>query len=184
MPAEFSPGPLEGLVIVKPRVFPDGRGAFFETYKRSEYQAAGIEADFVQDNHSLSTRGVVRGLHFQKAPHAQGKLVRVVRGVVWDVAVDIRPTSMTFGRWFGLELSADNHLEFYLPPGFAHGFVTLSPEAEFVYKCTAEYAKASEGGIRWDDPDLRIDWPIQDGVSVSDKDEALSSWKALVESLG
>jgi len=174
MPASFVPGPLAGLVVVHPRVFPDGRGAFFETYKRSEYAANGIAEDFVQENHSVSARGVLRGLHYQNAPHAQGKLVRVVAGAVWDVAVDLRPQSATYGQWYGLELSAENRVQFYIPPGFAHGFMTLSDTAEFVYKCTAEYNKASEGGVRWDDPRLAIKWPAVLGeLSVSDKDQAL-----------
>lgn len=177
MPATFQPGPLPGLVVVQPRVFADGRGSFFETYKQSEYQVNGVPKAFVQDNHSVSTRGVLRGLHFQTGQHAQGKLVRVVRGRVWDVAVDLRPGSATFGRWHGLELSAENRTQFYLPPGFAHGFLTLSEEAEFCYKCTAEYDKASEGGLRWDDPTLAIAWPLAGlEVSVSDKDAALPTW--------
>jgi dTDP-4-dehydrorhamnose 3,5-epimerase len=183
MPATFSAGPLPGLVLVQPRVFPDGRGCFFETYKHSEYAAHGIPDAFVQDNHSVSVKGVLRGLHFQTGDHSQGKLVRVIRGAVWDVAVDLRPGSSGFGKWFGLELSAENRTEFYLPPGFAHGFVTLSDEAEFCYKCTAEYHKASEGGIRWDDPDLAIAWPLVGlDVSVSEKDALLPTWKAWQES--
>jgi len=174
MPASFAPGPLAGLVIIQPRVFPDGRGSFFETYKQSEYAANGVADEFVQDNHSVSTRGVLRGLHFQNSPHAQGKLVRVVQGAVWDVAVDLRPESPTYGQWFGLELSADNRTQLYIPVGFGHGFVTLSETAEFVYKCTAEYNKAREGGVRWDDPTLGIAWPLAGlEVSVSDKDAAL-----------
>jgi dTDP-4-dehydrorhamnose 3,5-epimerase len=173
MPALFSAGPLAGLVIVQPKIFPDGRGSFFETYKRSEYVANGIVEDFVQDNHSVSSRGVLRGLHFQRDPHAQGKLVRVVVGAVWDVAVDLRPSSPTYGHWHGLELSAENRVQFYVPAGFAHGFVTLSETAEFVYKCTAEYDKASESGIRWDDPSLAIAWPHAGDLSISEKDKAL-----------
>jgi dTDP-4-dehydrorhamnose 3,5-epimerase len=174
MPATFSPGPLEGLVTVQPRVFPDGRGSFFETYKQSEYAANGIAELFVQDNHSVSSKGVLRGLHFQRAPHAQGKLVRVVAGAVWDVAVDLRPASPTYRRWYGVELSAENRMQFYIPAGFAHGFLTLSETAEFVYKCTAEYDKSSEGGLRWDDPSLAIAWPLSGQVpTVSEKDLAL-----------
>jgi len=172
MPAEFRQGPLEGLVLIQPRVFPDGRGSFFETFKASEYAANGVPSNFVQDNHSVSVAGVLRGIHFQSPPFAQGKLVRVVRGRVWDVAVDLRPQSPTFGQWFALELSEENRTQLYLPEGFGHGFVTLSDHAEFVYKCTAEYNKASEGGLRWDDPELAIRWPITD-VQVSDKDQQL-----------
>lgn len=174
MPATFSPGPIPGLVIVHPRVFPDGRGSFFETYKQSEYAANGIAEAFVQDNHSVSSKGVLRGLHFQNAPHGQGKLVRVIAGAVWDVAVDLRPGSATYGQWYGLELSAQNRTQFYIPAGFAHGFVTLTDGTEFCYKCTAEYHRASEGGVRWDDPQLAIRWPLSGlEVSVSEKDAAL-----------
>jgi dTDP-4-dehydrorhamnose 3,5-epimerase len=172
MPFTFTPGPLEGLVIVEPRRFGDARGFFMETYRESEFRAAGIGASFSQDNHSRSTKGVLRGLHYQTAPKAQGKLVRVLTGAIWDVAVDIRPESPAYGSWWGLELSADNALMLYLPPGFAHGFLTLSDEAHVAYKCTAEYDKASEAGIRWDDPSLAIDWPSRK-VLVSEKDAAL-----------
>jgi dTDP-4-dehydrorhamnose 3,5-epimerase len=179
MPAVFERCYIEGLVIVKPRVFPDGRGFFLETYKKSEYAANGITEDFVQDNHSKSSRGVLRGLHFQRAPHAQGKLVRVTRGRVWDVAVDIRPGSATYGKWYGLELSEENRTMFYIPAGFAHGFVTLEDDTEFMYKCTAEYNKESEGGLIWNDPDLAIEWPVTD-VLVSEKDQVLPRLKELL----
>jgi len=178
MPANFSPGPLSGLVIIQPRVFPDDRGFFFESFKASEYDAAGVPSSFVQDNHSKSSKGVLRGLHLQCEPHAQGKLVRVVKGAVWDVAVDLRPGSPTLGKWFGLELSEANRTMFYIPPGFAHGFVTLEDDTEFLYKCTAEYHKASEGGIRWDDPKLAIAWPKLDVAPlVSEKDAILPLWE-------
>jgi dTDP-4-dehydrorhamnose 3,5-epimerase len=157
---------------VEPRRFRDERGFFMETYHESEFRAAGIGEPFVQDNHSRSSKGVLRGLHFQVGQKAQGKLVRAVAGAIWDVAVDIRPASSTYGSWWGIELSADNALMLYLPPGFAHGFLTLSEEAQVIYKCTAEYDKASEAGIRWDDPDLAIDWPSRE-VIVSAKDAAL-----------
>ncbi|MEI8095229.1 MAG: dTDP-4-dehydrorhamnose 3,5-epimerase [Spirochaetales bacterium] len=173
MLGSFARGPILGLVVIQPRVFRDGRGSFFETYKQSEYAANGVASTFVQDNHSTSTRGVLRGLHFQNPPFAQGKLVRVIQGAVWDVAVDLRPGS-SFGEWFGLELSAENRTQLYIPEGFAHGFVTISESAEFVYKCTAEYNKASEGGIRWDDPSIGIDWPLAGfEVCVSEKDAVL-----------
>lgn len=177
MPFSFSPGPLPGLVIIEPRLFPDERGFFQETYKESAFREAGLPMAFVQDNHSRSSRGTVRGLHFQRSPHAQGKLVRVVRGAVWDVAVDIRVGSPQFGRWAGIELSAANRLEFYIPEGFAHGFVALEDDTELLYRCTAEYHMASEGGIRWDDPDLAIDWPIRDG-KVSARDASMPSFAA------
>ncbi len=180
MPFSFSTTPLPGLLIVEPRCFDDERGFFMETYKESEFRAAGIAESFVQDNHSLSRRGVLRGLHFQSAPKAQGKLVRVLRGAVWDVAVDLRAGSPTYARWHAAELSAENRLLFYLPPGFAHGFLTLSAEAELAYKCTAEYDASSDGGLRWDDPELAIDWPLRD-VTLSTKDAALPLLRDLAE---
>jgi dTDP-4-dehydrorhamnose 3,5-epimerase len=172
VPFKFTETPIPGLLVVEPRVFPDGRGFFLETYKDSEFRAAGIPGPFLQDNQSGSVRGVLRGLHYQDPPHAQGKLVRVIRGAVWDVAADLRKDSPTYSKWFGLELSEENRLMLYVPPGFAHGYLTLSDTAEFQYKCTAEYNKAAEGGLRWDDPDLRIDWPSRD-VQVSEKDAVL-----------
>lgn len=178
MPFTFEPTAIEGLLIIRPRMFPDDRGSFMETYKASEFAAAGIHEVFVQDNHSRSRRGVLRGLHFQREPHAQAKLVRVTSGLVWDVAVDLRAGSTTYGRWFGLELSAENHTMLFLPPGFAHGFVALSDQAELLYKCGAEYHKESDGGVRWNDPDLAIGWPIDD-VILSDKDAALPWLKDL-----
>lgn len=175
MPFAFREGPLAGLVIVEPRLFPDSRGAFMESYKASDFAKAGIATVFAQDNHSISSRGTVRGLHFQRPPFAQGKLVRVTRGRVWDVAVDLRKGSASFGTWYGLELSAENRLEFWIPVGFAHGFVALEDGSELQYKCTAEYAPASEGGIRWDDPALAIEWPMG-GAAVSEKDAILPSF--------
>jgi len=172
MPFVFREAGIDGLLIVEPRSFPDGRGSFMESFKASDFARAGISGSFVQDNHSFSALGTVRGLHFQREPHAQGKLVRVTRGRVWDVAVDLRKASASFGKCFGLELSAANRLEFWIPVGFAHGFVALEEGTELQYKCTAEYAPASEGGIRWDDPSLAIDWPLRDAV-VSEKDAIL-----------
>jgi len=172
MPFAFHHTTLDGVVVIEPAVFPDDRGFFMESFKKSAFDAAGITEEFVQDNHSRSVRGVLRGLHYQLTPHAQGKLVRVLEGTVWDVAVDIRKGSPTFGKWFGVELSADNHKMLYIPPGCAHGFVTLTEYAQFFYKCTAEYDKASEAGIRWDDPDLAIAWPISAAI-VSEKDAQL-----------
>lgn len=174
MPASFEPGPLAGLLIIRPRIFNDERGYFFESYKQSEYEQAGLTGQFVQDNHSQSSKGVLRGLHFQNEPYAQGKLVRVIAGSVWDVAVDLRPESPTFKQWHGLVLSAENRIQFYIPPGFAHGFLTLEDKTEFVYKCTAEYNKDSEGGYRWNDPSLAIAWPdIGMEALVSSKDDIL-----------
>ncbi len=172
MPFSFRPAPLGGLLVVEPRAFPDGRGFFFESYKASDFAKAGVAGPFVQDNHSLSSLGSVRGLHFQRPPFAQGKLVRVTRGRVWDVAVDLRKSSETFGTWYGLELSAENRLQLWIPVGFAHGFVALEEGTELQYKCSSEYAPSSEGGIRWDDPVLGIKWPLK-GAVVSEKDGRL-----------
>jgi len=174
VPFVFTPGPIEGLIIIEPRIFHDERGFFMETYKESDFTAAGIPGPFVQDNHSRSSRGTLRGLHFQKAPYAQGKLVRVTRGAVWDVAVDLRPGSVTFGKWFGIELSETNKILLWIPPGFAHGFVALEDNTELQYKCTAEYHAPSDGGIRWDDPDIGIPWPdLGIPYILSEKDKKL-----------
>jgi dTDP-4-dehydrorhamnose 3,5-epimerase len=151
---------LPEVLLLEPRVFSDERGFFYESYSARRFQdAIGQELHFPQDNHSRSARGVLRGLHFQRAPHAQGKLVRVVHGAVFDVAVDIRRSSDTFGKWVGVELSADNRRQVWIPPGFAHGFLVLSDVADVLYKATEYYAPASEGSIRWDDPQLAIAWP-------------------------
>ena len=162
---------LKGCVIIEPRVFGDERGFFLETFQVVRYkQEAGIDLPFVQDNHSRSARGVLRGLHFQKTK-PQGKLVRVVRGEVYDVALDIREGSATFGEWEGVTLSEDNKKQFWVPPGFAHGFVVLSDTADFEYKCTDYYDPSDEGSILWSDPDLNIPWPIANPV-LSTKDES------------
>ena len=164
---------LPDVLILEPRVFGDARGYFLETYRAPRYEAAGIGLPFVQDNLSRSTRGVLRGLHLQN-PRPQGKLVSVVEGRVWDVAIDLRVGSPAFGRWTAVELDAETHRQFWVPPGFGHGFVVLSESATFTYKCTDIYDQASEIGVRWDDPDLAIDWPIEPSeVRVSDKDDAL-----------
>ena len=161
---------IPGVIIIEPTVFGDSRGYFMETYQAEEFAAAGSPGPFVQDNQSKSTRGVLRGLHFQKE-HTQGKLVRVVSGEVFDVAVDCRPNSETFGKWVGVTLSAENKKQFYIPQGFAHGFLVLSEEAEFTYKCTDYYDPAAEGGVKWDDPDVGIVWPAVDGeIRLSAKD--------------
>lgn len=161
---------IDGLLIIKPRVFGDSRGYFFESYQRELYKQAGILDDFVQDNESKSSKGVLRGLHFQRPPYAQGKLVRVVSGSVLDVAVDLRPASPTYGKHVAIELSADNKLQFWIPPGFAHGFLTLDDNTLFLYKCTAFYNKPAEECIAWNDPDLNIHWGIQEPL-VSEKDQ-------------
>ncbi len=151
---------LEGVLIIEPRVFSDRRGWFFENYNRREFVAAGIDAVFVQDNHSKSCARTVRGMHFQAPPHAQAKLVRVVVGEIYDVVVDIRRASTTYGRWHGITLSARDHRMLYVPEGFAHGFCVLSETAEVCYKCSDFYAPETGRGIRWDDPTLGIDWPV------------------------
>ena len=168
---KISHSKLNGCVIIEPRVFGDERGFFLETFQAVRYeQEAGIDLPFVQDNHSRSARGVLRGLHFQKTK-PQGKLVRVVRGEVYDVAVDIRKGSATFGQWEGVILSEDNKKQFWVPPSFAHGFVVLSDTADFEYKCTDYYDPSDEGSILWSDPDLDIPWPIANPV-LSTKDES------------
>jgi len=168
---KISHSKLKGCVIIEPRVFGDERGFFLETFQAVRYkEEAGIDLPFVQDNHSRSARGVLRGLHFQKTK-PQGKLVRVVRGEVYDVAVDIRKGSATFGEWEGVILSEDNKKQFWVPPGFAHGFVVLSATADFEYKCTDYYDPSDEGSILWSDPDLDIPWPIANPV-LSTKDES------------
>ncbi len=172
MPCIFTPLAIEGLVLVEPKVFADERGFFIESFKESEFTANGIAVRFVQDNHSLSKKNVVRGLHYQRAPKAQGKLVRVITGKVWDVAVDLRRDSPTFGKWMGLDLSEENKKMLYIPPGFAHGFLALSDNVHLLYKCTEEYDPALDTGIRWNDPDLAIDWPVKKPV-LSPKDERL-----------
>jgi dTDP-4-dehydrorhamnose 3,5-epimerase len=166
---------LHGAVIIEPKVFGDERGFFLETFHRSRYRGAGIDITFVQDNHSRSSEGVLRGLHFQKTK-PQGKLVRVVRGEVFDVVVDIRKGSVTFGQWEGVILSEENKRQFYVPPGFAHGFVTLSKTADFEYKCSDYYDPSDEGAIRWNDPDIGIDWPVT-LPKLSKKDEIAPFFK-------
>jgi len=162
---------LTDVLIFEPTVFGDHRGFFFESFSQKFFdEAVGTSVSFVQDNHSKSSRGVLRGLHYQLNPNAQGKLVRCVEGEVFDVAVDIRKGSATFGQWVGVELSAENKRQLWIPAGFAHGFVTLTETAEFVYKTTNYYAKESERSIVWNDPDIAIDWKISD-VLLSDKDQ-------------
>ena len=163
---------IEGVLILEPRVFNDARGYFFESYNRREFaEKTGLDISFVQDNESFSSYGVLRGLHFQKGEYAQSKLVRVIEGTVLDVAVDIRRGNPTFGKWVSVELSGDNHRQFFIPRGFAHGFSVLSPTARFQYKCDNFYAPQQEGAIAWNDPDLAIDWrlPAED-VLLSEKD--------------
>ena len=175
------PTDIEGVLILEPRVFGDARGFFMESFNAKTFnELVGHEVNFVQDNHSRSAQGVLRGLHFQKAPHAQGKLVRVTAGAVFDVAVDIRKDSPTFGRWVGVELSADSHRQFWIPPGLAHGFLVLSDSADFLYKATDYYAPQAEGAVRWNDPDLAIAWPdIGMAPQLSAKDAAAGALRDL-----
>jgi dTDP-4-dehydrorhamnose 3,5-epimerase len=164
---------IPDVLLIEPKVFGDARGFFFESYNQKVFrETTGLDIDFVQDNHSKSAKGVLRGLHYQLPPKAQGKLVRVVQGEVFDVAVDIRKGSATFGQWVGDILSADNKRQLWIPPGFAHGFVTLSETAEFLYKTTDYYAPEHERCIRWDDPAIGIRWPFDFQPQVSAKDEA------------
>ena len=167
--------PLPGVLILEPKVFRDERGFFLETFNAPRYQAAGIPGPFVQDNWSRSSKGALGGLHFQD-PRGQGKLVQVTRGVVWDVAVEVRRGSPTFGEWHGVELSEDNQRQYWIPPGFAHGFCVLSELADFQYKCTDVYVPEADGGVAWDDPELGIDWPVTDPV-LSKKDQGLPTLK-------
>lgn len=173
---------IEGLYIIEPKVFYDSRGYFMESYNKNDFYAEGLKMNFVQDNQSMSSKGVLRGLHFQKE-HPQGKLVRVLRGEVFDVAVDIRKGSKTFGKWYGVILSAENKKQFYISEGFAHGFLVLSDEVEFAYKCTDFYRPDDEGGIIWNDSDIGIDWPINKDIEliISDKDK---KWKGLNQTCG
>lgn len=162
---------LEGLVVFEPRVFADERGAFFESFNEARFrEVTGFTGTFVQDNHSISHKGVLRGLHYQLPPHAQGKLVRVVAGAAFDVAVDIRQGSLTFGKWAGVELSAANRKQFWIPEGFAHGFLALEEGTEFLYKTTDFWHAASERSIRWDDPEIGVAWPVEGKLVVSGKD--------------
>lgn len=163
---------IDGVVIIEPRLFKDDRGYFFESYSEKDFNAQVREIKFVQDNESKSSYGVLRGLHFQKPPYAQSKLVRVIKGAVLDVAVDIRKGSPTFGKHVAVELTEDNHRQFFIPRGFAHGFSVLTPEVIFQYKCDNFYAPQSEGALAWDDPDLGIDWRIpSDKIILSEKDK-------------
>ena len=174
--------PLQDVLVIKPKVFGDERGWFYESFNRQEFiTATGIDNPFVQDNHSLSKQGILRGLHYQ-TQHVQGKLVRVTRGTVFDVAVDLRQSSPTFGQWFGLELSADNHLQMWIPGGFAHGFLVLSEYAEFLYKTTDYYDPSSEQCLMWNDPTVAIEWPLHQigsAPTLDAKDSEGLAWDEL-----
>ena len=168
------------MILIKPKVFGDERGFFMETYKKEDFEKAGIKGEFVQDNHSRSRYGVLRGLHFQKEPYAQAKIVRCVRGVIFDVAVDLRRDSPTFGKWVGVILSEFNKHQLYIPRGFAHGFCVLSEVAEVVYKVDNKYAPDYEGGVIWNDEDIGIEWPIDEPI-LSEKDKKWPTLKELIE---
>lgn len=172
MPFTFHRIELPEIVLIEPWVFDDSRGSFLESYKAYEFAQAGIEERFVQDNHSISRRGALRGIHYQLPPYAQGKLVRVIAGAALDVAVDLRKSSPHFGESVAYELSGENHRMLYIPPGFGHAFLVLAEGTHFVYKCTSEYNKESEGGVRWDDPELHIPWPKMEKI-ISEKDAGL-----------
>ena len=172
MPFTFKTLSLPGVILITSPAFADARGFFIEIYKHSEFSKAGIPEYFVQDNYSRSSQHVLRGLHYQKDPVAQGKLVRCIKGMVFDVAVDIRKGSHTYGKWVGIELSEENSQVLYIPPAFAHGFMVLSEAAEIIYKCTEEYSPEHERGIIWNDPDIDIDWPVRNPL-LSEKDNAL-----------
>ncbi len=179
---QFIKTEIDGVYIIEPSVFGDDRGYFMETYNYQEFKEAGLDMVFVQDNESKSKKGVLRGLHFQTR-NSQGKLVRVIEGEVFDVAVDLREGSKTFGKWTGVVLNTENKRQFYIPEGFAHGFLVLSDEAKFVYKCTNFYDPSSEGGVIWNDPDIGIDWPLQGGMEIllSEKDRKQPSLKEYLE---
>lgn len=175
---------IQGLLIIEPTVFEDDRGWFMESFNQQKFEAALLDRnqpvpDFVQDNHSFSKKGVLRGLHYQIAPHAQGKLVRVVQGRAWDVAVDIRKDSSTFGQWVGVELTEQNHKQFWIPAGFAHGFIALEDNTQFLYKTTDYYSKECERSIIWNDETLAIDWHVETGfeLKLTDKDRLASTFQ-------
>lgn len=174
--------PIGSVTLIKPKVWGDARGYFVETWQQERYAAAGIDLPFVQDNHSRSAHGILRGLHFQRT-RPQGKLVHVSLGSVFDVVVDIRPGSPSFGQWYGVELTQDNQWQLWVPPGLAHGFVVTSEYAHFHYKCTEYYCPQDEGAIRWNDPDLGVVWPVECPV-LSDKDKIAPSWREFQAGLG
>lgn len=171
--------PIEGLLVIEPQVFNDPRGYFYESYNKQKFTEAGIDFEFIQDNQSLSQKGIIRGLHFQVPPFEQGKLVRVIQGAVKDVVVDIRKNSPTFGQHFSIVLTSENKTMFFIPPGFAHGFETLEDDTIFLYKCTNVYNKESEGGLLWNDPFLKINWQNIDPL-ISDKDKILPTFENLI----
>ena len=171
MPFEFEPQKIKDVILIKPKIFGDNRGFFMETYKKSDFQKNGIKIEFTQDNHSKSTKGVLRGLHYQANPHSQAKLIRCIKGRIYDVAVDIRPNSETFGEYVKVELSQENSRMIFIPEGFAHGFVVLSDEAEILYKASGEYHPQSDRGILWNHKKIGINWDIDFEPILSDKDK-------------
>lgn len=183
MPFEFKPQEIKDVILVEPKVFGDARGFFMETYKKSDFFANGIDVEFNQDNHSKSTKGVLRGLHYQKAPHAQAKLVRCSKGRIYDVAVDIRKGSSTFGKYVKVELSEENKRMLFIPAGFAHGFVALSDEVELLYKASGEYCPEADCGIIWNDSDINVDWNIDFEPILSEKDKAQKTLGQRMEEL-
>jgi dTDP-4-dehydrorhamnose 3,5-epimerase len=172
MPFSFKPLAIKDVILVEPKIFPDARGFFFESFKASDFENAGLPKRFVQDNFSYSIKNVVRGLHYQCNPKAQGKLVSAIKGGVWDVAVDIRRNSETYLKWVVAELNDKNHAMLYIPPGFAHGFLALTDDVHLAYKCTNEYDPQADAGIRWNDPNIGINWPVENPM-VSEKDRNL-----------
>jgi len=175
---KFIPTEIKDVILIEPKIFADERGYFMETYNQQIFEENGLDYHFVQDNMSSSVKGTLRGLHYQLEPYAQGKLVRVIKGAVFDVAVDIRQGSPTFGKWVGVELSEENKKSLFIPPGFAHGFYVLTRMAEFTYKCTSLYAPQAERGIIWNDPDLKIEWPIKGKqIILSQRDKTLPLFK-------
>ncbi len=178
---EFQKTTLKDAYLIKPKVFQDERGFFLESYSQKEFEQAGIKADFVQDNHSMSVnKGVLRGLHFQLSPHTQAKFVRVVKGSVYDVIVDLRKDSPTFGKWEGFNLSAENFQMLYVPRGFAHAFCTLEDNTEFLYKTDNFYAPQSDSGLIWNDPTLKINWPIENPI-LSEKDQKAQTFEEFIK---
>lgn len=177
MPFDFERLEIPDLILLKPKCFEDSRGYFMETYKKSEFESAGINQDFVQDNHSFSRRSVLRGLHYQLNPDAQGKLVRCTRGEIFDVAVDIRKGSPHFGEWVGVRLSEGNMKMLFVPEGFAHGFLVTGSSAHVLYKTTREYSPEREAGVIWNDPEIDVDWPLEREPIISDKDSELPTLK-------
>lgn len=183
MPFEFRKLDVKDVQLIVPKVFTDDRGFFLETFKKSDFLENGITDEFNQDNHSKSTKGVLRGLHFQKAPKAQAKIVRCIKGIIFDVAVDLRKNSPTFKKWVGVVLSEDNKHMLYIPEGFAHGFTVLSDTAEIFYKASNEYSKEHDRGIRWNDPEININWNIDFEPVLSEKDKIQPFVKDIIEEL-